>query len=333
LLTKSAKNSRLVRHTLEPITELARATETLTHAQVHTQAPPGFESARGARPDAPVSKGPDRLAEIRGTLDNITAAKLDTRIHVGGDQKELRELASAINGMLDRINEAYLAQRRFVSDASHELRTPIAVIQGYAGLLDRWGKNDEKTLQEAIDAIRGESENMKHLVEQLLFLARADSANVTPEPQVFDLAELAGEVTAEARLIDDKHVYTLAAAPARVNADRALIKEAVRALLDNAAKYTDAGGEITLRTRADADTARAVISVTDTGVGIAPEILPKIFDRFVRADGSRARASGGSGLGLAIAKQIVTLSGGWMDAVSRVGIGTRMSVSLPLHKE
>jgi signal transduction histidine kinase len=101
----------------------------------------------------------------------------------------------------------------------------------------------------------------------------------------------------------------------------------LRALLDNAAKYSDERGEITLRTYA-ADS-RAVISVTDDGVGIAPEILPKIFDRFVRADDSRARASGGSGLGLAIARQIVSASGGTLDAVSRVGIGTRMIVSLP----
>jgi signal transduction histidine kinase len=310
LVTKSAKNARMVRRMLAPISELARAAETLSHG------PERFE------PDEPL-----KLAELQGALEGITAAKLDTRINVGGTQKELRELALAINGMLDRLGEAYLAQMRFVSDASHELRTPIAVIQGYAGLLDRWGKRDEKTLQESIDAIRGEAENMKHLVEQLLFLARGDSDTLTLDMQRFDLAELAEQAASEAKLIDDKHSYETAAQPAAVVADRALIKEAVRVLLDNAAKYTDEGGAVTLHTHVS--DGRAILSVTDTGVGIADDILPKIFDRFVRADDSRARVSGGSGLGLAIAKRIVTRHGGYLEAVSRVGIGTRITISLP----
>ena len=100
---------------------------------------------------------------------------LDNRIDLPGTQKELRALAQAINAMLDRLNKAYTAQARFVSDASHELRTPIAVIQGYASLLDRWGKDDPQARQEAIDAIRAESKSMEQLVEQLLFLARGAS--------------------------------------------------------------------------------------------------------------------------------------------------------------
>jgi signal transduction histidine kinase len=331
LLSKSVKNSRMLRRALGPISELARATETLSHASETLNsssdsalggAPGGGQNSRGKLPET----DPKKLAEIRGALDGITAARLDTRIDVGGAQKELRELASAINGMLDRVSAAYSAQRQFVSDASHELRTPIAVIQGYAGLLDRWGKNDEKTLQEAIDAIKSEAETMKRLVEQLLFLARADSDMVQHDVSSFDLAE---ELATQARMIDDRHTYSLRADPAPVAADRALIKEALRAILDNAAKYTDEGGEITLRTFTDSN--RSAISVTDDGAGIAPEILPKIFERFVRADDSRARASGGSGLGLAIARQIVDVSGGRMEAVSRVGFGTRMTIYLPIN--
>lgn len=108
----------------------------------------------------------------------LTPAHLDTRISVGDTQKELKSLAAAINGMLDRLGEAYRSQARFVSDASHELRTPIAVIQGYVNLLDRWGKHDPKAMQESIDAIKGEAAAMKELVEQLLFLARGDNAGI-----------------------------------------------------------------------------------------------------------------------------------------------------------
>jgi signal transduction histidine kinase len=104
--------------------------------------------------------------------------------------------------MLDRLDAAYSSQLRFVSDASHELRTPIAVIQGYSNLLDRWGKNDEKTLQEAIDAIKTEAAGMQDLVEQLLFLARSDNQSITLSVEVVDAAALAEVVFRETQMID-----------------------------------------------------------------------------------------------------------------------------------
>ncbi|MDR1064811.1 MAG: HAMP domain-containing histidine kinase [Oscillospiraceae bacterium] len=316
LIGKSSKNKKMLRRALEPITELTRAAETLGRAS--------------ANPVIPVDVGAflDKkdLSELSGALDLINAARLDTRIDIDGTQRELRELAAAINGMLDRVNEAYLAQVRFVSDASHELRTPIAVIQGYASMLDRWGKNDEKTLQESIDAIRAETDSMKALVEQLLFLARGENHTIQLEPSEFDLSELAEEITQEARLIDPAHEFRVSASPVIISADRPLIKQAARILIDNAIKYTDPGGLITVR--ASSDGGYAALSVTDTGVGIPAELLPKIFDRFVRADESRARSSGGAGLGLAIAKWIVSRHGGYMDALSRVGAGTRITIFL-----
>ena len=102
-------------------------------------------------------------------MEGITAAKLDTRIELESTQDELRSVASAINGLLDRINHAYQMQARFVSDSSHELRTPIAAIQGYANLLDRWGKHDPEALEESIAAIKEEASNMQDLVEQSSF--------------------------------------------------------------------------------------------------------------------------------------------------------------------
>ncbi|MDR0863060.1 MAG: HAMP domain-containing histidine kinase [Oscillospiraceae bacterium] len=320
LFSKSRKNKRMFRRALDPISDLAKTAETL--------------GRMGAEPvtHIPVSVGArlDRgdITELSGALAGIDALRLDKRIALDGTQKELRGLATAINDMLDRINESYIAQARFVSDASHELRTPISVIQGYANLLDRWGKNDEKTLNESIAAIKDEAENMRQLVEQLLFLARGSSNTIALTEETFDLGELAEEIAQETRMIDTGHTLEVKNPDAAIIfADRSLIKQAVRILMDNALKYTDAGGRITLATIADAGFAQ--ISVTDTGIGISEDVLPRIFDRFVRAEESRARATGGAGLGLAIAKWIVARHGGHIEATSRVGLGTRITLILP----
>jgi signal transduction histidine kinase len=231
--------------------------------------------------------------------------------------------------MLDRINDSYRAQVRFVSDASHELRTPISVIQGYANLLDRWGKNDEKTLQESINAIKDEAANMKDLVEQLLFLARGDNDTILLQPEVFSLSDLAGEVVGEFTMIDATHQFEFrpGTGDIAVKADRGLIKQALRILVDNAVKYTDAGGHITLA--ASGDGVNATLSVSDDGIGIKPEAVGHVFERFYRADASRARATGGAGLGLSIAQWIATKHDGHMEVLSREGIGTRISIVLP----
>lgn len=308
LISNLLKNAGTIRRTLRPIQDLAAAAARLNQAQ---------------------SMSPDELQLLAGKLDEINATHLDRRISVTSTQKELRTLAGAINAMLDRINAAYRSQMRFVSDASHELRTPIAVIQGYANLLDRWGKDDPATRQEAIDAIRQEAESMKELVEQLLFLARGDndSMKVTFEP--FDLTEVAGEVLRETQMIEQKHTFTACwPLPVPVWADLGLIKQALRILVDNAIKYTPEGGHITLR--AEGADGLAKLSVEDDGQGIDAESLPHIFDRFYRTDESRARQTGGTGLGLSIAKWIADRHKGWFEVTSWPGIGTRITLVLPL---
>ena len=307
LLSRAAKDRRMVRRTLDPITELTRAAQSLNAVTSQLD--------------------PEKMAALAGKLEGINAARLDTRIQVDETQDELKNLARAINSMLDRINESYRAQVRFVSDASHELRTPISVIQGYANLLDRWGKNDEKTLQESINAIKDEAANMKDLVEQLLFLARGDNNTIMLQAESFNLADLAREVFAETKMIDATHIFQVRAADAWVSADRALVKQAARILVDNAVKYTDPGGQIILSTVPEDGYAK--LKVTDDGIGIPPEIVPRIFDRFYRADESRARATGGSGLGLSIAKWITSRHGGFMEVLSREGLGTKITLVLP----
>lgn len=308
LLFRTGKDRRIVRRTLDPITELTRAAQNL-NAVSH-------------------QLDPEKMAALAGKLEGINAARLDTRIQVDDTQAELKNLARAINSMLDRINESYRAQVRFVSDASHELRTPISVIQGYANLLDRWGKNDEKTLQESITAIKDEAANMKDLVEQLLFLARGDNNTIMLQAETFNLADLVREVFAETKMIDGTHEFDVQAEDAYVRADRALIKQTARILIDNAVKYTDPGGRIILSAGLEAGYAK--LWVTDTGIGIPPDIVPMIFDRFYRADESRARATGGAGLGLSIARWISARHGGFMEVLSREGIGTKISIVLPV---
>ncbi len=311
LLSQVGKNRRMIRRVLDPITELTRAAQSLNAASKKLD--------------------PEKTAALAGKLEGIDAARLDTRIHIEDTQEELRSLARAINAMLDRINESYKAQVRFVSDASHELRTPISVIQGYANLLDRWGKNDEDALRESIGAIKEEAANMKELVEQLLFLARGDNDTIILQAEDFNLSELISEVAAETGMLDNTHDLEVKPGDAVVHADRALVKQALRILVDNAVKYTDPGGKITIASGTEEGTAK--LSVTDEGIGISPEAVPHIFDRFYRTDKSRSRATGGAGLGLAIAKWIASRHDGHIEVLSREGIGTRISILLPATEE
>ncbi len=275
---------------------------------------------------------PKELSKLAGKLDKIDTAHLDTRISASGGQKELNALAVSINAMLERIDQGYKAQARFVSAASHELRTPIAVIQGYANLLDRWGKDDPETRQEAITAIRSEAESMKVLVEQLLFLARGDNDSMRVQMEELNLSALAEEVFQETELIDKDHRLDGQIAPGvQVMADDGLMKQALRVVVDNALKYTPAGGRVALALAVENGTAR--LSVTDEGQGIPPESLPHVFERFYRTDESRARQTGGTGLGLSIAKYIVERHNGWIEVVSRVNAGTRMTICIPASPE
>jgi signal transduction histidine kinase len=265
---------------------------------------------------------------MTGVVENITINELDTRLDVRGVQDELKDLARTFNRMLDRIQQSYEQQKQFVSDASHELRTPIAVIQGYANLLDRWGKNDEQVLEESIGAIKTESESMKNLVEQLLFLARGDKNTQKVEMEAFSLNELIDEVIKESRLIDNDHEINCEKNESiTIHADRNLLKEALRIFVDNSIKYTPKGGDIKVDSFLNGR--EAVITVEDTGVGISKEDLPHIFDRFYRADKARTRGTGGTGLGLAIAKWIILKHNGRIDVKSEVNAGTKVSIIIP----
>lgn len=300
---------RRVRRKLQPLNELALAAESLGSAAI-------MDSGK-----------------IETLEQAISRASVDSPNVTTGDQ-DLRSIEVALNGLLRQMQEAKLQQMRFVSDASHELRTPIAVIQGYVNMLDRWGKTDETVLDESIEALKLESDHMQELVEQLLFLARGDSGRNTLQRMTINLAEVVREVWEESCMIDATHSYRCTISDAdtvdarfSITGDLAMVKQSLRIIVQNAEKYSPDGTTITLSATADA--AHAGYVVQDEGIGMSKEDAAHAFERFYRSDGARNETNAGSGLGLSIAKWIVDAHGGTIDVLSREGIGTRFTVLFP----
>ena len=255
--------------------------------------------------------------------DAITRIQPQNQETLQFQDRDLQGIEAAMNNLLLRIRDANRQQARFVNDASHELRTPIAVIQGYANMLDRWGKTDPKILDESIHAIKTETEHMKRLVEQLLFLARGDSGKTELHLENVSLARLTQELYEESLLIDEAHIYRLVQPEEDIclDMDIALMKQAVRILLDNAAKYTQPGREINLSFGKNEE-GLPYIQVQDQGNGMEEKDVPHIFERFFRSDETRAEA--GTGLGLSIAKWIADKHHAYFEVLSRIHVGTRI---------
>ena len=198
-------------------------------------------------------------------------------------------------------------------------------------MLERWGKTDKEILDEGIAAISQEAASMKELVERLLFLARHDKKTLMLEMEVFDPLEVMSELHREAKMLSTAHEFALEPAEnALINGDKGMIKQLMRVLVDNAIKYTPEGGKITLGMRKEGR--QCILSVTDTGSGIAPENLTRVFDRFFRCDEARKAQSSGHGLGLSIARIIAVAHGGKIRVRSKVDVGTTFSVLLPTEE-
>lgn len=270
------------------------------------------------------------IDELIGKANNISSQNLNLRLNVSDSTDELIEFAITFNKMMDRIEKAYEKQNQFVSDASHELRTPISVIQGYARMLERWGMDDREILKESIDAINKESRSMQDLVDKLLFIARNDKDTLLLVKETFDMSELMNELSRETKMLEMGHEIRSYIEPGlSIYGDRNRIKQALRIFIDNALKYTDKEGVITLRL--DIEDGQAIAVIKDTGMGIPEKDLPNIFDRFYRVDTARERNKGGHGLGLSIARIIVLRHGGRIKVASKMGEGTRFSVCLPFQ--
>lgn len=269
---------------------------------------------------SPVRQITERVREISD--ENISKARLDQV----DSQDELMELTDQINNMLDTISKALERQENFVSDASHELKTPLAVINGYANLIRRWGKDDPKILDESVEAISRESENMKRIVEQLLWLAKL--GNFTINNSIFNLYETVDDIVNGYKTVKIKHDISLNGDPSiTLNTDKNLITEAVRTLVDNAIKYTPADGGV-IEINITRDDTCVQLSISDNGIGISEEDCEHIFERFYRCDKVRGRESGSSGLGLTICRSIVEMMGGKIEVKSELGKGSTFTITL-----
>ena len=269
------------------------------------------------------------IGQMISAANRIDHATLAARLEVPEPDDELRHLALTLNGMLDRVSSAYHQQGRFVADVSHELRTPLAVMQGNVDLLSRWGAEDPAVRDDSIRALGNQTTYMNALVEYLLFLARSDNAQFRLNRTTFPVDALFSELLEEQALLDPTHTYaqTLTPQDGCLTADRGMILQLLRALLDNSVKYTPEGGTITLGFEQQDNTSQ--LYVRDSGVGMDTEACSHIFERFYRVDEARARATGGMGLGLSIVLAIAQSHGGSAKAESTPGNGTLVSITLP----
>ena len=279
-----------------------------------------------------------RLGRLHAAVTAFEAGRLDRRAP-GGDGDELSRLGSAFNAMADRI-EAQVEElrrtdslrRELIANVSHDLRSPLASIQGYLETLQLKGDVLPPERRHAyLDVAHAQARRLSGLVAQLFELSKLDAGQVQPHAEVFPLAELVQDVVmqyepeAEQRGIALRALLPVEGLPP-IRADIGLIERVLTNLLDNALRFTPSGGTVEVRV-SDGDAAR--VEVADTGIGIAPDRLPHVFDRFYRGD--EARTSGdGAGLGLAIARRIVELHGGTIAVDSTPGEGTRFAFALPL---
>lgn len=273
------------------------------------------------------------IVKMKEEMMQISSEDMSQRLDENMSKDELRELAARFNAMMDDIEKSYKRKAEFVSDASHELRTPISVVSGYANMLKRWGKNDPEILDEAIDALISEADQMKGLVEKLLFLARSDKGKIQVNKIPVDALEVLKDIQNDLTVmaLEREVILDVVGKHFHIMADPEMFKQLIRIFIDNAIKFSDAGSKITLKAHSD-DKELLRLTIADEGIGISEEDLPKIFKRFYRAEKSRNSDRGGNGLGLSIAKLIITSHGAKVHIDSQVGTGTEVTLSFRLNR-
>ena len=255
---------------------------------------------------------------------------MNQRIEEPKQDDELKTLTQIINQMLDRLENSFENQTKFVSDASHELRTPLAIIKGYAEIIKKRRFSDEEIFEESIDSIINETENMKNLVQKLLFLAKGEITKINTNFQIIEMKEFVQQIHTDTEVSSKSHKFYLEKNEEyKVEADVTLLQQAIRALIENAIKYSEENTNIYIESIIK-DGKKGIVSIRDEGVGISEEDTKRIFDRFYRVDDSRTKATGGTGLGLAIVKRIVEIHKGEIEILSELGKGTKISIILPL---
>ena len=262
------------------------------------------------------------------TAAAITSRGLGRRIEVVNPADELGRLAATLNDMIARLERSFEEVHRFTADAAHELRTPLTLIRAEVelALRDRDGPPDPRVLRSVLEEV----DRLSRLVGQLLALCREDAGLDAPEALPVRLDELARGLAEHMAIVGLERGQALGLGrldPCWVLGDEDRLRRLVFNLLDNAIKYTPEGGEIRLEVRRDSG--QALVTVEDSGIGIEPEHLPFLFDRFHRVDPARGRVVEGTGLGLAICRSIAESHGGRIEIESAPGRGTRVTVRLP----
>jgi heavy metal sensor kinase len=268
------------------------------------------------------------IDRITRTAQRISAENLGGRISLHGPDDEVGRLARTFDAMLARLEAAFERQRRFTADASHELRTPLTAILGQIDVaLER--PREAETYRTTLTTIREQAQRLARLVGDLLFLARTDAQTTPIAVEPLDLSTLLQAAVDEVKPLAAARDQTieLAAVPLKLEGSEDHLLRLFLNLLDNAIRYTPPGGRIMLNCACDGS--EIVAHISDTGPGIAPEHLPRLFERFHRVDRGRSRAQGGSGLGLAIAQSIAHAHGGRIAVESAVGQGSTFTVILP----
>lgn len=275
---------------------------------------------------------------IAGTLNKVRSAAIQVaqgdysaRVPEGAMGAEFTEMISAFNRMASELDETEHTRKRLLSDLAHEMRTPVATVDGYLeAMLDGVAAADSETLT----MLREQTDRLKRLAEDVSLVSSAEEHRLSMEPQAVSVAELVSLAQGQARSFYAARDVDLQieeeAEDAIVVGDRDRLSQVLTNLLDNALRHTQPGDQVTLRT--GSDSATVLLSVEDTGHGVAPEHLPHLFERFYRVDTARDRAHGGSGIGLTIVRSIVEAHGGNVRAESRgPGHGALFTVELPRH--
>lgn len=274
------------------------------------------------------------LRRVAAAAEAISQEETGTRAPVSGPS-EVEALARSFNSMADQVEAAQRSQRDFVANVSHELKTPLTSIQGFSQAILDGTATGPATVERAAGVIHEEAERMRRMVDDLLILARFDAGQVQTarEPVQIDrlLRECVEKLTPQAEKAGVSMEIDISGKPF-VSGDADQLGQVFTNLLDNALTHTPSGGRVTVAACPVAAEHAIDVTVTDTGAGIPSHELPRVFERFYRADKARRR-TGGAGLGLAIAKEIVTAHAGTITAESVVGLGSRFIVRLPMQEE
>ena len=269
------------------------------------------------------------LSRLAVATQGIGIKNLAARLSVRGANDELDQVARAFNHALARVELSVGEMRQFSAALAHELRTPVAILRGEAELALRPSSSDEDLRQVLMRQI-DEFDRLTRLINQILTLARAEGGEIKMADQSVDLVGLSASVAEQIEPVAAVQGITLACEVAdgvMVNGDAGWLERLLLILLDNAIKFTPEGGRISVTFSCAKGLAH--VAVTDTGMGISPDALPHLFERFYRADPARSRQTQGAGLGLALAKWIAERHRGTIDVKSQPGEGSTFTVSLP----